>query len=171
MTPTPADPGAIDLEPYKARCKEIDVPWRTFRDDWLILIAAVEALRERVEMWHTIAESNQDEAEVAEARVVELAGALDKIAHSGPVDAEGKPNAEAGWAWCYDVAETVLSATPVEAMERAKAKDAVIDQADEIYTRLLVLKLVGKFVPPDDAVALEFNELGNRLAKLDTLRP
>ena len=68
-----------------------------------------------------------------------------------------------------ETARAVLAGMSAQALERARAAAAVIDQADEIYTRLLVLKLVGKFVPPDDAVAVEFQELGNRLAKLDAL--
>ena len=73
-----------------------------------------------------------DRAETAEARVVALTGALQKIGQSGPVDLDGNDDAYAGWSWCYDVANAVLAATPAEALERARgfeqlARDAVLD--------------------------------------------
>lgn len=51
---------------------------------------------------------NKERAEAAEAHAVELAGALDKIARSGPVDRKGNDDAEAGWSWCYDTARAAL---------------------------------------------------------------
>ncbi len=106
--------------------------------------------------------------EALRERVAELEGACRIVLAELPQDDEGTEIGDLDRLLC--ACRAALAATPAEAIERAKAKDAVVDQADEIYTRLLVLKLVGKFVPPDDAVALELHELGNRLAKFDALK-
>ncbi len=85
----------------------------------------IEALRERVEMWLTIAESNQDDADAAEARVAELAAALEQII---PVLDRTSITGEIRRA--HDKVERLvkaaLTASPADAMERARAKDAVV---------------------------------------------
>lgn len=178
MTMPPIAEPNLDLEAIKMHRATLR-PERV--DD---LIAAVEALRKRVgelEVFRdevmagcdiqkgaslyrqvlvvigpgkTQAELN---AETAEAHAAELARALSEISyHSVCCDAR-------------HTADKALASTPTEALERARAKDEVVRQASELYTRLLVLRHIGKFTPPDKAVAAEFEELGNRLATLDAL--
>ena len=103
--------------------------------------------------------------EAAEARVVELAGALDKIAHSGPVDQEGNDDAEAGWSWCYDVARAALITTPAEALERARAVEKVLKWARQLIAETA-------WIPAEECDldgAGPGNELVSALAKLDAL--
>ena len=154
MTPTPANPSAIDLEPFRRRARHMWPPEGPEPlDDICDLIAAVEALRERVVDLEKLAEflaSNQCEAphidenghmqceyvEAAEARVVELAGALEPFANedawAGWDDRKGayltadfkglgKP-----WVWAQDA----LAATPEDALERARAVEEVITAVD-----------------------------------------
>ena len=41
-----------------------------------------------------------------------LRAALSDIAGSGPVDLDGKPDADAGWSWCYERAHKALDTSP-----------------------------------------------------------
>ena len=131
MNTTPKDPGAIDLEVIRSR--SAPTPQTSGAYDINRLIAAVEALRERVaelererdlavahdtQPYPTAAAYDvvckaraiwQRRANTADARVVELAGALEKIGQSGPVDMDGNDDAYAGWSWCYDTANTALA--------------------------------------------------------------
>jgi hypothetical protein len=119
---TPADPGAIDLDASKRRLHKSNA-WPEIKP----IIAAVEALRER--------------AEAAEARVVELEGALESVKGQFGPDAHfygcecggfNPPNDS-----CNETRRKVLAAlstTPAEALERARAlrECAVNIAADEI---------------------------------------
>jgi len=104
---TPADPGAIDLEPYKEFPTQVTSK----------LIAAVEALRARM-------------AELAEA-LEPFANADDWIGWddckgayiTGGLKGLGEP-------WVR--AQNALSATPAKALERAKATTEVIKWAKEM---------------------------------------
>ncbi len=115
------------------------------------LAAEVEALREHVkglkaqhkENNATYVHENEhftERAEAAEAHAAELAAALEKIGQSGPVDMDGNDDAEAGWSWCYDRANDALAATPADALERARAKDAVINESRLAVSAISFLK-------------------------------
>ncbi len=49
------------------------------------------------------------ELEEADAEIERLRKALEEIAGSGPVDADGNEDAYAGWNWCYERANAALS--------------------------------------------------------------
>lgn len=136
----PADPGAFDLEPYRQRAREMwskDGPEPL--DDICGLIAAVEALRERVaemlpyeksclKITAWCAEHGRSEIttetellealEAAEARVVGLAGLVQVLLDNDPDDdaADGVSVLDV---WRKE-ARAALNATPEEVMERAR---------------------------------------------------
>ena len=66
-----------------------------------------------------------DRAEVAEAQVVELGGALEFFAQSAPVSG-----------WMADKARTALDAIPVKALERARARDEVVESLKLVLEEL-----------------------------------
>lgn len=122
-------------------------------------------------------------AETSEAHTVEMAGALETVGEilefydgDQTTKKRGVPviviNAEepgGDLATLLLTIRTALATLPPQALERARARDKVVRQASELYTRLLVLQHVGKFIPPDRAVANEFVALGNCIAALDAL--
>ncbi len=141
-----ADPGAIDLEPYKeaiARRESIDF----VSVDLTIpaakeLIAAVEALQARIRVmlpyekaclavtdWCTRHDRSDitssvellEAIEAAEARVGALAEALDNLLPHVWLPSEGPDVMAADKA--YKEAKAVLAAVPEQAMERARSKD------------------------------------------------
>ncbi len=77
MTPTPTDPAAIDLEQLGQRYLNASTAGQAGMVNHLI--AAVEALRERVAVLETAEFGGEDRAEAAEAREAELVGALEQI--------------------------------------------------------------------------------------------
>ncbi len=79
MTPTPADPGAIDLHAVGSRNCDLSANITELREDGAALIAEVEALRKRVKLLENdqalgeqIILRLEPRAEAAEARVAEL---------------------------------------------------------------------------------------------------
>jgi len=143
---TPADPGAIDLEPIKRRnnpLSDLSVDIVSLEDAGN-LIAAVEALRERVadlmeqnttvrrrngEYAQAMADANE-KVEAVEAREAALAGALRGLL--GRLDSHfGGPLRNMDWKE-QEYARNVLAATPADAMERARAVTALIEVADAV---------------------------------------
>ena len=138
MTPTSpdreatlADPGAIDLDEVPDLLERL-LEWQRFEktgwnhDAIKDARAAIEALREGIKITKGNFESEaffwKERAEAAEARVVELEGALQQIMdmmHQAPSLAPDEEAVEA-----YHIARTVLAATPAEALERARAVEA-----------------------------------------------
>jgi len=133
---TTADPAAIDLQYLRDAAELADTEEQ--HDLWLKAAAAVEALRARVVEIELAASGRTarigktlgDRALAAEARVVELAGALGEIAKT-----DGLTEASAGAMVFEDlkikkqIARTILSTTPAEALERARAVGAVVKAA------------------------------------------
>lgn len=155
---TPADPGAINLKVLKNRYETVPEIWMSRPHnfaDICKLIAAIEALRERVAElepyeksclkvtdWCTkhdrsdITSSTEliEAIEAAEARGVELAGALNDIARGmcgNEVSLDQAPDkfGSAMWEWSQKKARTTLAATPAQAMERARAVETVAKEA------------------------------------------
>ena len=97
----------------------------------------------------------QARAEAAEGRGAALAGALEKIGQSGPVDKDGNDDAYAGWEWCYDLANAVLAATPSEVSERAKAVKGCVTMLRSLVdlSRRENWPTNADFEPAEDALA------------------
>ena len=127
----PAGHAAIDLDAMQERWEWI-VPTSPkglvdLKQDGLTLIAAVKALRERVAELKVEKQGGWEclikRAEAAEARVAELAGALEKIVQWQREKCE-TANAEILFMLLdnkVDIARAALAATPEEVMKRAKA--------------------------------------------------
>ena len=142
------DPGAFDLDRLRAHY-ELSRTWSN--PDVIALIAEVEALRERVAVYGRLHGA-------AEARVVNLWNALDFMVTQveDAWDPDGLPMTEA---------RAALSATPAEAMERARAAEVVIVKA----RRLMNASSSGPF----RGDARQRRDLGTALkdlAKLNTLK-
>ena len=155
---TPADPDAIDLERIKVHhALPSTVPNATIDS----LIAAVEALRGRV-LVETLqatkalerALEQKNRAEAAEARVVELAGALGRIENEEWDDMEPLHEKSA-----RKLAHTVLATIPAEALERTKA----VEECVAILRSLVDLSRRENW--PTDA---DFEPAEDALTKLDT---
>lgn len=198
--PTPTDPSAIDLEAIQARRK----PTTEYHGDLTYvdvdaLIAAVEALRERVaaqenemdsllECWAHIHvqlekftgrkfdetelprtvggvlevfENMEVRAKTAEARVVELAGALafyraddERAVMGGVLESV-----------CDRPATATLAATPAEALERARAVSNF-----GTLTKLLLTRGHLRLIPPSSGSGRKsIKEWREALAELDAL--
>ena len=145
---TPADPGAIDGLPCECRFYSIEGAIRAGSetdelvdpDEPIRECALHKALRERVaELEPQVADGVrrslncqewQARAEAAEARVVELAGALEEW---------GRPanNRDSKWWQTWEARRrAVLSATPAKALERARAVEEVVKWAGELRREL-----------------------------------
>ncbi len=167
------DPGAIDLEPIKENWQHKGfAPRHTI----MSLIAAVEALRERVaelehgyDVWCKTANQQADMRIAAEARVAALAGALEFYADPNTYTAIGfladPPCGD--FVDDFEVigdagrpgkrARTVLAATPAEALERARAVEEILRWARE-------MRGDGGAIRP-----YAFEEMENAFDKLDAL--
>ena len=167
MTTTPADPAVIDLDVIRRRYCTGD----SFQGGSICvgdisgLIAAVEALRARVaelEVFTGHLRASRDHAvqanEAAEAREVELAGALSELLdahwplvedsdHEDPVCAK---------------ARKILAGTSAEVLERARARGAVLKAA-----RFFMEDGIAEDSPDLNRVA--WQALDEALAKLDAL--
>ena len=170
---TPADPAAIERILDAAR-QGVYNP-----DSIPTLIAAVEALRERnTTLLRKMGERAKwasdatDRAEAAETCVVELAEMLEKVRQcclfsdddAGPIGVTTDPHIDEQ---LFKDICTVLSATPAEAMERAKAVEAVASTALSLSGAMVDAE--GKdcdFSPVDE----KWSALTAALAKLDTLK-
>ncbi len=151
MAKIPVDPGDIDLEAIKAQMPSCG----STRE----LIAAVEALRERVaeledgwDIWCKTAEQQAEMRKAAEARVVKVVGALRSLyVETGKLD-KGTPAFRDAWLQ----ARTVLAAAPAEEEANAALRSYYISEmmAD---------------APPTGGRAASLKEIGAFLAKLDGL--
>ncbi len=206
MTATPADPGAIDLDDTELEPSDVERgEWQAGTRDYVErLEVVVEALRERVaelKLFTGYLRTSRDHAEskleAAEARVVELAGALENFDNNFRVEIpekgltagkmtlwflfDGEPGyglmiaensydeAALNLLWgALNEARAALSATPAEAMERAKAVEAVASTALSLSGAMVDAE--GKdcdFSPVDE----KWSALTAALAKLDALKP
>ncbi|MCH7605126.1 hypothetical protein IID24_04040 [Patescibacteria group bacterium] len=178
MTTTSTDPGAIDLELYKQRRTErypdedgsYDGPIEDSDDDIDALIAAVEALRARVvelaEHLDKVVGVSADavsRAEAAEARVVELTGALGDLLKETKEALIGlfgdSPDDPFESQSIIKHATAILAATTAQAMERARAVEKVVQTAKKVVDTSLAWL---------NKVALG-NELADALIALDAL--
>ena len=168
------DPGAIELDKLKTVMR--NWPDSAQKEIYTRLIAAVEALRARIKIIKGNLESEaffwKERAEAAEARVVELVGAvnallkersvntLEEAAREYPHDKEDVAEVLA----VFDNLRTVLAATPAEALERAKVVraesyaaglEAAAAYLDEVAAVTAAdLSLTGKVWPIETAKAI-----------------
>ena len=185
----PADPDAIDLEKHRAR---LHIALRTDHPGWVAiplkeiqdLIAAVEALRERVAelegelrdvdftlSWRSALEDKPTRidkikyaisvarnAEAAEASVVAQAGALRDLTHGLPdlLEKIGYSDEEG----LIDKALAALSATPAKALERARNMEAIMYKLAQV---------AGAFLATGFGNAEDRFVAKDALAKLDAL--
>ncbi len=181
---TPADPGAIEriLDAASRGVYNSDsiptliaaVEWLretndTDRDQIKHMMEEIEALRECVEELKGVLSTEEvltneyvNRAEAAEARVVELEGALEEIVDESENGGQTDPASNAEL-FMLNIARAALPATPAEAMERARAVEVVIVKA----RRLMNASSSGPFrgdARRDLGTALK------ALAKLNTLK-
>ena len=130
------DPAAIDLQYLHDAAELADTIEQ--HDLWLEALAAVEALRERVADLKGVLSTEEvltDEyvsrAKAAEARVVELAGALGKATEAFGIAISLTPTGRARNRLCDMNIEALsaLTAQPTDALERARAVDDVVSTA------------------------------------------
>ena len=140
---TPADPGAIDLERVKFLLHRHSILTRYEANP---LIAAVEE-------WQT-------RAEAAEARVVELEGALEGLYNANPTHI-GESLLPAKLQKAGARARAALSTTSAEAMERARA----VDEATAMLSSYYIAEMMGDALPTGGRSAA-LKEIGAFLAKL-----
>ena len=120
------DPGAIDLEPIKENWQH-----KGFAPRYTImsLVAAVEALREQIEELKIEKQGGWEcllkRAEAAEARVVELAGALEEARL-------WFKRVCVAWEPPFWVSSGILAATPEDALARARVMKEVVSTLEQI---------------------------------------
>ena len=137
MTVTPTDPGAIDLDAMEAQAllaavEALRARVALLKNDQALgenIITRQEARVAELELLVRDSvrragncEAWQARAEAAEARVAELAGALD-----GLVSSRHEHAASFQCPWCH--ARTVLAVTPADVLERARAVETVAKEA------------------------------------------
>ena len=166
------EPGAIDFDDAAVSLEAVKIRRHVADIDGLrelidILIAAVEALRERVaELEGEIEQAIKwqqfymNKAEAAEARVVELAAALAHLLEFA--DSTGQ-----GCAKQVENARAVLAATPARAPERARAVEEVRQFIDDFESQFVCWDMMS--LREHDEAVQHFLERASELTKLDAL--